>query len=115
MRQMLLWLVIGMLGAVLPAAAGETNVYTCTYVPGDLTSYNSDDTSCTTPKTSIVADMNPCSKATLRCDTATCLVKFDRCDKTANNYVIAGETGMVPGTPADFPLYCKCGTYSPVQ
>ena len=117
MRQMLLWLAIGVLGAVFPAAAGEMNVYTCTYVPGDLTSYNVDDTSCTTPKSSIVADMNPCSKATLRCDTEICLLQFGggRCDLSADNFVIAGQTGLIAGTPADFPLYCKCAGYAPVQ
>ena len=121
MRRMLLWLAIAMLGAVFPAAAGEVNIYACTWVNGPLQSYNTDDTNCATPKSSFVAGMGKCYKATLKCDTPSCQVKFwsDPCRLAADNYVIVGVPGigLQPGTPANYPENCNCLAWSnsPVQ
>ena len=66
MRNVLLWLAIGMLGAVAPAAADSLTVKNCTGQSIGFKIYNEGDIVCWVPRYS--ASLANCSSNTYQCD-----------------------------------------------
>ena len=66
MRNVLLWLAIGMLGAVAPAAADSLTVKNCTGQSIGFKIYNEGDIVCSIPRCS--ASLANCSSNTYQCD-----------------------------------------------
>ena len=76
MRRMLLWLAIGMLGAVFPAAAvaGDITFFNCTAGNLDLAAYDGPDLVCWIASSS-VAGFPTCGSVRLVCPAVACKVK----------------------------------------